>query len=98
MKRYLAKGMKAISYTLVFFAVQFAWVGSSHAQIVALGASVVEGYGVGSGQAFPQQLEAMLHAKGNIPSAIKASSETLRQAYWPGWTAPCRRARASSYC
>jgi acyl-CoA thioesterase-1 len=64
MKRYLAKGMKAISFALVFFAVQFAWVGSSHAQIVALGASVVQGYGVGSGAAFPQQLEAMLHAKG----------------------------------
>lgn len=64
MKRYLAKGMKAISFTLVFFAVQFALVGSSHAQIVALGASVVQGYGVGSGEAFPQQLEAMLHAKG----------------------------------
>ena len=64
MKRYLAKGIKAISFTVVFFAVQFAWVGSSHAQIVALGASVVQGYGVGSGEAFPQQLEAMLHAKG----------------------------------
>jgi acyl-CoA thioesterase-1 len=64
MKHYLAKGMKALSFALVFFAVQFAWVGSSHAQIVALGASVVQGYGVGSGEAFPQQLEAMLHAKG----------------------------------
>ena len=39
-------------------------VGSSRAQIVALGASVVQGYGVGAGEAFPQQLEAMLHAKG----------------------------------
>jgi acyl-CoA thioesterase I len=64
MKRYLKKGMKAISFAFVFLVVQFAWVGSSHAQIVALGASVVQGYGVGSGEAFPQQLEAMLHAKG----------------------------------
>ena len=64
MKRHLAKGMKAISFTLVFFAVQFAWVGSSHAQIVALGASVVQGYGVNSGEAFPEQLQAMLRAKG----------------------------------
>jgi acyl-CoA thioesterase-1 len=64
MRRYLAKGMKAIAFALVFFVAQFSWVGSSHAQIVALGASVVQGYGVGSGEAFPQQLEAMLHAKG----------------------------------
>jgi acyl-CoA thioesterase I len=64
MSRYVTKGMRAFACAVVFFAVQFAWVGSSRAQIVALGASVVQGYGVGSGEAFPQQLEAMLHAKG----------------------------------
>jgi acyl-CoA thioesterase I len=64
MSRYTTKGMKAISCAIVFFVVQFVWVGSSHAQIVALGASVVQGYGVGSGEAFPEQLQAMLHAKG----------------------------------
>ena len=64
MSRYITKGHRAFSYAVVFLAFQFASVGSSHAQIVALGASVVEGYGVGSGEAFPQQLQAMLHAKG----------------------------------
>jgi acyl-CoA thioesterase-1 len=35
------------------------------AQIVALGASNVEGYGVGSTEAWPAQLESMLRAKGS---------------------------------
>jgi acyl-CoA thioesterase-1 len=64
MSRYMTKGMSAISCAVVFFVVQFVWIGSSHAQIVALGASVVQGYGVNSGEAFPEQLAAMLHAKG----------------------------------
>jgi acyl-CoA thioesterase-1 len=64
MNCYVANRMRAISCAVVFFVAQFVWVGSSHAQVVALGASVVQGYGVGSGEAFPQQLEAMLHAKG----------------------------------
>jgi acyl-CoA thioesterase I len=64
MKRYVASLTKAISFAVVFFVAQFVWIGSSHAQIVALGASVVQGYGVGSGEAFPEQLAAMLHAKG----------------------------------
>jgi acyl-CoA thioesterase-1 len=64
MNRYLTKGMRAISCAVVFLVVQFVGVKSSHAQIVALGASVVQGYGVSSGEAFPQQLEAMLRAKG----------------------------------
>lgn len=34
------------------------------AQIVALGDSIVQGYGVSSSEAFPAQLEAMLHASG----------------------------------
>src|SRR5579864_3046564 len=52
MSRYITKGIRAFSCAVVFFAFQFASVGSSHAQIVALGASVVQGYGVGSGEAF----------------------------------------------
>jgi acyl-CoA thioesterase I len=64
MSRYMKKGVRAISCAVVFLAVQFVWIGSSQAQIVALGASVVQGYGVGSGEAFPEQLAAMLHAKG----------------------------------
>jgi acyl-CoA thioesterase-1 len=64
MKRYIATLTKAISFAVVLFVAQFVWIGSSHAQIVALGASVVQGYGVGSGEAFPEQLAAMLHAKG----------------------------------
>lgn len=64
MNRYMTKGMRAISCAVVFFVVQFVWIGSSHAQIVAFGASVVQGYGVNSGEAIPEQLAAMLHAKG----------------------------------
>jgi len=64
MNHYMIKGMRALFSAVVFFAFQFASAGSSHAQIVALGASVVQGYGVGSGEAFPEQLQAMLHARG----------------------------------
>jgi acyl-CoA thioesterase I len=64
MKRYMANGTKAISCAFIFLVAQLAWAAPSHAQIVALGASVVQGYGVSSGQAFPEQLEAMLRAKG----------------------------------
>jgi acyl-CoA thioesterase I len=56
--------MKAVLWAAAFFVSQAACVPASHAQIVALGASVVQGYGVSSGEAFPSQLEAMLHAKG----------------------------------
>src|ERR1700731_2215936 len=37
------------------------------AQIVALGASNVEGYGVSSSEAWPAQLESILRAKGSPP-------------------------------
>jgi len=42
----------------------FAVANTAHAQIVALGASNVAGYGVASSEAFPAQLERMLTAKG----------------------------------
>ncbi len=64
MRPYILKPAKAISCAVVFFVGQFAWAVPSHAQVVALGASVVQGYGVSSGEAFPEQLQAMLHAKG----------------------------------
>jgi acyl-CoA thioesterase-1 len=43
----------------------FAPTGFASAQIVALGASNVEGYGVNSTEAWPAQLESMLRAKGS---------------------------------
>ncbi|MBV8924917.1 MAG: hypothetical protein JOZ74_06060 [Bradyrhizobium sp.] len=53
-----------ISWIFAFFIAQLVWSAPSQAQIVALGASVVQGYGVNSGEAFPEQLQAMLRAKG----------------------------------
>ena len=38
---------------------------AASAQIVALGASNVEGYGVSSSEAWPAQLESILRAKGS---------------------------------
>jgi acyl-CoA thioesterase I len=64
MKYYVACLARTIAWLFVFFLTQFAWTSSSNAQIVALGASVVQGYGVSSGEAFPEQLQAMLRAKG----------------------------------
>ena len=64
MKPYIVKQTRAVSCAIVFLIALFAWAAPSHAQIVALGASVVHGYGVSSGEAFPEQLQAMLRAKG----------------------------------
>lgn len=64
MNPYIVKQARAISCAIVFLIALFAWAAPSHAQIVALGASVVQGYGVSSGEAFPEQLQAMLRAKG----------------------------------
>jgi acyl-CoA thioesterase-1 len=58
------KRARAVFCAFAFLAVQFAWAAPSRAQIVALGASVVQGYGVNSGEGFPEQLQAMLRAKG----------------------------------
>lgn len=54
----------AFSSAFLLLAVAAVSAGPAHAQIVALGASVVQGYGVSSGEAFPSQLQAMLRAKG----------------------------------
>jgi acyl-CoA thioesterase I len=64
MKVFAINRAREISYAFVFLAVQFGWTAPSHAQIVALGASVVQGQGVSSGEAFPEQLQAMLRARG----------------------------------
>lgn len=56
----MSRGIALASYALmaVIFATPVA------AQVVALGASNTEGYGVGSVQAYPSQLERMLRARG----------------------------------
>lgn len=64
MKRYVASRARAIAWFFVLVIAQLAWSAPTQAQIVALGASVVQGYGVNSGEAFPEQLQAMLRAKG----------------------------------
>jgi len=56
--------MKAVICSLALLLVGAMSATASHAQIVALGASNVEGYGVSAGEAFPAVLEAMLRAKG----------------------------------
>jgi acyl-CoA thioesterase I len=62
--RHVKRQIQFALLTFGFFVAQLAFSTASHAQIVALGASVVQGYGVSSGEAFPAQLEAMLRAKG----------------------------------
>jgi acyl-CoA thioesterase-1 len=52
----LAKGLLAASLMALSIA-------SSHAQVVALGASNTAGKGVGSSSAYPAQLESILRAK-----------------------------------
>ena len=47
-------------------------VGAASAQIVALGASNIEGYGLSSSQSWPAQLQAMLQAKGSTTKVINA--------------------------
>ena len=50
----------------------FALTGFASAQIVALGASNVEGYGVNPTEAWPAQLESMLRAKGSSTHVANA--------------------------
>jgi acyl-CoA thioesterase-1 len=57
-------GLGAFSSAFLLLVFVTAGAGSAHAQIVALGASVVQGYGVSPSEAFPAQLQAMLRAKG----------------------------------
>jgi acyl-CoA thioesterase I len=64
MSCYVKRQVQFALFGVVLCIAQFAFSNASQAQIVALGASVVQGYGVSSGEAFPAQLEAMLKAKG----------------------------------
>lgn len=64
MNRHTGYGLKTAFYAAIVLVIQVVCTASSHAQIVALGASVVQGYGVSSGEAFPSLLQAMLRAKG----------------------------------
>jgi acyl-CoA thioesterase I len=65
MKRDVVSRTRTAFLFLAFVVAQLAWAAPSQAQVVALGASVVQGYGVSSGEAFPEQLQAMLRAKGS---------------------------------
>ena len=65
MQRYSSRQARAIFWLFVFVIAQFVLAAASQAQVVALGASVVQGQGVNSGEAFPEQLQAMLRAKGS---------------------------------
>ncbi len=60
----LNNAIKATAYALALLVAQFLCASASHAQIVALGASVVQGRGVASDEAFPSVLQSMLKAKG----------------------------------
>src|SRR5438045_928678 len=57
---------------IIVFLFSFMAPSSSHAQIVALGASSTAGYGVGAAAAFPAQLQEILRAKGR-PMSVSAA-------------------------
>ena len=58
------------------------------AEVVCLGASYVQGWGVAPNEAFPAQLEAMLHAKGiNVAVANVESATTRPPGHWRASTA-----------
>ena len=73
--------MKFLRLTISAFALLGVWLGlagSASAQIVAIGASNTEGYGLSRSKSFPAQLETMLRAKGSSMTVTNAgvSSET----------------------
>jgi acyl-CoA thioesterase I len=59
----------------------FAAVHGGLAQVVALGASATEGYGLAPSESFPAQLQAMLQARGSPTRVVNAgvSGETTAQ-------------------
>jgi acyl-CoA thioesterase-1 len=57
--------MKVLIFASALVGAVFALTGSASAQIVALGASNTEGYGVKPSEAWPAQLDSMLRAKGS---------------------------------
>jgi acyl-CoA thioesterase-1 len=74
MKDYIANRARVIAWAMGIIVAQLVLAAPSHAQIVALGASVVQGYGVNSGEAFPEQLQTMLRAKGKQYSVSNAGN------------------------
>jgi acyl-CoA thioesterase-1 len=73
---------KRIAWIVLVAAVAFfATMRGGSAQIVALGASATEGYGLAPSESFPSQLQAMLQAKGSTTRVINAgvSGETTAQ-------------------
>src|ERR1700694_5955880 len=59
------KFVKILIFASALGSANFALTSFASAQIVALGASNVEGYGVNPSEAWPAQLESMLRAKGS---------------------------------
>ena len=72
LERYTRNHARAIVGALAVLVVLLVSAITARAQIVALGASVVQGYGVSAGEAFPEQLQAMLRAKGKPYSVRNA--------------------------
>jgi len=66
------KLVKAAVFVSALIAASLALTGFASAQIVALGASNVAGYGVSSTEAWPAQLESMLRAKGSSAHVANA--------------------------
>jgi acyl-CoA thioesterase-1 len=73
---------RKIVWTVLATAMAFlATMHNSSAQVVALGASATEGYGLAPSESFPAQLQAMLQAKGSSTRVVNAgvSGETSAQ-------------------
>jgi acyl-CoA thioesterase-1 len=66
------KFAKAAMFVSALVAAGLALTGFASAQIVALGASNVAGYGVSSTEAWPAQLESMLRARGSSAHVANA--------------------------
>jgi acyl-CoA thioesterase-1 len=65
----LRKAFLVIQIAIAGFCIS---AGAASAQIVALGASNVAGYGLNSSESFPAQLQAMLQARGSTAKVINA--------------------------
>jgi acyl-CoA thioesterase I len=59
----MRKLRSSVFFASIFIALM-GFLDAAHAQVVAFGASNVEGHGVSPSEAFPAQLQAMLQAKG----------------------------------
>jgi acyl-CoA thioesterase-1 len=66
------KSLRVAVVGILFGAAPLIFGDRAHAQIVALGASTVQGYGVSPSESFPAQLESMLRARGSNTRVINA--------------------------